>query len=196
MLDVPETEQWHGVICPEWMRLPVESMRDVRFPADHARAWSGHYGVRSKGSGARHQQEWTFVDPAFSDPGPAASLPHTGAAPRASEPSSTRNASSRNPSCRTAAALHDTPLGGRRVLALALSGEQQRALDRRLAELGGTTGERVKASLAAVVVSLPRGEGRATSPPGRGARSPGAHRARALDLGARRSYHRARRHVT
>jgi hypothetical protein len=51
--------------------------------------------------------------------------------------------------------LRDTPLGGRRVLALPLSEEQQQAFARRLGELGGTSGARVKASLAAVVVNSP-----------------------------------------
>jgi hypothetical protein len=41
------------------------------------------------------------------------------------------------------------------VLALPLSEHQQQAYARRLGELGGTSGARVKASLAAVVVDSP-----------------------------------------
>ncbi|MGY1751080.1 hypothetical protein [Modestobacter sp. SYSU DS0511] len=147
VLNVPETEQWHGVLCPACMRAPVESMRDVWFPADYARPWSGRFGGRSLTSGARHQQAWTFVDPAYPDPGPGCPLPDTGAAPRPASPSA------RARSTMPGVALRDTPLSGRRVLALQLSQHQQEAFAGRLAELGGTPGARVKASLAAVVVS-------------------------------------------
>jgi hypothetical protein len=149
VLNVPETEQWHGVLCPACMRVPVGEMRDVRFPPDYSRPWSGRFGGRSITSGARHQQASTFVDPVFPDPGPGTPLPDTGATPRPSQPSA--RATPTNPG----AALRDTPLGGRRVLPLALSEDQQQTFTRRLAELGGTPGARVKASLAAVVVISP-----------------------------------------
>lgn len=149
VLNVPETEQSHGVICPACMRVPVDEMRDVRFPPDYARPWSGRFGGRSLQSGARHQQAWTFVDPAFADPGPGPALPDTGATPRPAQPSG------RTPWTKPGGALRGTPLGGRRVLALQLSDDQQRAVARRLKELGGIPGGRVKASLAAVVVSSP-----------------------------------------
>lgn len=149
VLNVPETEQSHGVICPACMRVPVAKMRDVRFPPDYARPWSGRFGGRSLQSGARHQQAWTFVDPAFADPGPGPALPDTGAAPRPAPPSG------RTPWIKPGGALRGTPLGGRRVLALQLSEDQHQAVARRLEELGGIAGGRVKASLAAVVVSSP-----------------------------------------
>ncbi|SDO34290.1 hypothetical protein SAMN05660199_01757 [Klenkia soli] len=156
VLNVPETEQWHGVLCPSCMRLPVKDKRDVRFPADYARPWSGHFGARSTKSGARHQEAWTFVDKAFPDPGPDAPLPDTGALPQTPRPSDAAVAR-----CRPTASLRATALGGRRVLAVALAEGQQAGFNQRLAELGGTQGERVTASLAAVVV----GSRRATATP-------------------------------
>jgi hypothetical protein len=146
VLNVPETEQWHGVTGPACMRVPDTGKATVRFPADYARPWSGHYGTRSTSSGARSQQQWTFVDPAFPDPGPGVPLPDTGARPRTVEP---------EPADRPKAttSLRGTPLGGRRVLPLDLDQQQTAAFDQRLAELGGTRGQRLKASLVAVVVS-------------------------------------------
>jgi hypothetical protein len=149
VLNVPETEQWHGVLCPACMRVPVENMRDVRFPGDYARPWSGPFGGRSLTSGARHRKEKTFIDPTFRDPGPDSPLPNTGAVPRPAQPSA------RARSTKPGGELRDTPLGGQRVLALQLSEDQQQAFARRLGELGGTPGARVKASLAALVVSTP-----------------------------------------
>lgn len=149
VVNVPETEQWHGVLCPTCLRAPVDSMRDVRFPPDYARPWAGRYGVRSTASEARHQQAWTFVDPTFSDPGSGPDLPDTGATPRPAPPSARATPADRG------ATLRDTPLGGRRVLALTLTEAQQQVVAERLRELGGTPGARVKASLAALVVSTP-----------------------------------------
>lgn len=145
VLNVPETEQWHGVICPACMRVPDTGKATVRFPADYARPWSGHYGARSTSSGARSRQQWTFVDPAFPDPGPGAPLPDTGAAPR-----TVALTSADRP--KVGKSLRGTPLGGRRVLPLDLDEHQTALFDQRLTELGGIRGQRLKASLAAVVV--------------------------------------------
>jgi hypothetical protein len=150
VVNVPETEQWHAVICPACMRVPDTRKAAVRFPSDYARPWAGHYGTRSTLSGARSQQHWTFADPTFPDPGPGTPLPDTGAMPRTAQLPPTRSPSARAP-------MRGTPLGGQRVLPLNLDQQQIAAFNQRLTDLGGTRGQRLKASLAAVIVASTQG---------------------------------------
>lgn len=82
VLNVPETDQWYAVLCPECRRLSHEDMAAVRFPHNYLRPWSGHFGTHSTKTGARNQQAWTFIDPSFDDPGTGPALPEVGTQPR------------------------------------------------------------------------------------------------------------------
>jgi len=159
VLNVPETEQWHGVLCPKCRRAPHPDAVDGRFTADFVRPWCGRYGSRSTSGRARSQTVWTYLDPNLVDPGPAPRLPLTGAGPRPAP-------APRPPSSRARQAK--TGLQGRRVLSLGLSRAEQASFQARTVALGGTVGHRVKASLACVVV--PAGSARAWEKADRAAR--------------------------
>jgi len=145
VLNVPETEQWHAVLCPDCMRAPDAAAVAVRFPADYARPWCGRYGVGSSGNRTRSGTEPVYLDPSVADPGPAPGLQQQESIARIAAP---KNAQSQATSRRRC----DGPLMGGRVLALDLDEAQRAAFISRTTALGGSTAHRVKPSLRAVVV--------------------------------------------
>jgi hypothetical protein len=152
ILWVPETEAGHGVLCPSCRRLPVAAKSTVYFPAAYLRPWSGRFGRNSHA--IARDQPGTHIDVTLTDPGPGDALPDTGTTAR----DETRV---NRPGTYVPASLLVLPLRGRRVLPLGLSEVQHADLARSLTGLGGRLGQKIKASLACVVV--PNEEG-LTSP--------------------------------
>jgi hypothetical protein len=143
VLSAPETEAGHGVLCPSCRRMPVSDKSTVYFPADYLRPWSGRFGQGSHARARRHTG--SHIDAMFTDPGPAPSLPETGALAR---PETRINRAGNH----VPNALKALPLGGRRVLAVDLSEAQSADFLRALSGLGGRSACNVKAALACVVV--------------------------------------------
>jgi hypothetical protein len=150
IINTPETERHHGVLCSQCLRLPAAEMAHVWFPHDYARPWCGRYGRNSKDTGARAATAPTYLDPQTSDPGPADPLPDTGARPRHGDP--------RRPSTRSQKPTRtqlERPLKSQRVLILEVEPDQRGGLVARIEAHGGRIGSNVVASLAAVVTNRP-----------------------------------------
>ena len=144
VINVPETEQWHGVLCPDCMRTPDAAAVTVRFPADYARPWCGRYGVGSSGNRKRSGTDPVYLDPNVSDSGPPPKLQQQESVARIAPPKSAQPQVVSNPGA--------GPLMGSRVLELDLDQAQRAAFTARTTALGGVVGYRVKLSLAALVV--------------------------------------------
>jgi len=143
ILWVPETEVGHGVICPSCRRLPVAAKSTVYFPVDYLRPWSGRFGRNSHA--IARDQSGTHLDVTFTDRGPDQPLPDTGIQAR---PETRVN----KPGNHIPNSLRMLPLQGRRVLPLGLSESQCEGLTHSLTRLGGRLGQKIKTTLACVVV--------------------------------------------
>lgn len=147
IIRTPETEAGFGVLCSVCRRLPVLELRNVRFPADYARPWSGRFGPGSKKS-ARTERDSTFIDSNFFDPGPGDPLPDVGSQPRQWDgtlgttpydyiPAHVRRASA---------------LGARRFLIEGLNEAGAAAATIFIEEQGGRLAKKLRTSCAALIV--------------------------------------------
>jgi hypothetical protein len=148
ILWVPETEVGHGVLCPSCLRLPVEELAGVRFPADYKRPWNGRFGPGSKTS-ARKERASTYIQHGALDPGPETALSDTGCRPRRDDTATGMPNRLKRPSTE----IKKTPFGGRRFYAHGLNETARERLRQHLGLHGGLVAVRLVPSVAAMITT-------------------------------------------
>ncbi|RYP87712.1 hypothetical protein EKO23_04780 [Nocardioides guangzhouensis] len=114
------------------------------------RPWSGRFGPGSKKS-ARHEQEATFVDAAFVDPGAAPALPDVGILPRAWDGKLTHTGKEYVP----AHVVRASHMGARRFYVVDSNGDVSDGLTDFITENGGRMAKNLVRSVAALIVPRP-----------------------------------------